>query len=1414
MGDTQTTKAAETTRVKQKSEDRPPHEREYAPSAFAEATLFRAAASDDPTTPPQHMARVLRRLASPHQTGFLLQCQRHYGNAYVQRMVSSRDDGHSSLLEQEAYTQEEPIARQVTALQSGRAPDGVAKAQAEQAASLGGPENIAAQTEPLAVLITPNVQRQKGKDDEEDKPLQSKSAGLLADSFEAGADLETQVNQSKGRGSPLPDSVRAYMEPRFGVDFSHVHVHTGSDALQMNQAVGAQAFTHGSDIYFGAGHSPTNLELTAHELTHVVQQTGGAPLQTKKQEQPLVPGPEPSVQRSCVACAEGSTPCPTCAANQEEMVQRQAHQEEGEKKLIQAKLSVSQPNDPSELNARAFTTGQDIFLRHGEYNPSSSAAQDGEQLQRARTQAKERAATGGAPSEREKGHVNFLSTQAEGSAAADAQQSSVQRIPARQSEEPRVAPPETSLTDQRPQSQSSAPIDVQTKRRSGEQGNSTDGLAPGTEGGLNEKEGGAEKSGSTLIAKRITPVDSPSIQSQRQLEPLGAIGVAYGAAVIIGKNSVYELKGSGKFEPNIFLRAYLYHQNGQALINVQFGSLAKGKMYVEDRGPDGYRAGPTSLPMTHPEISPPGRGRSPSLIVQIGPNSEITGSLGVTKPLPPNSIGSAPGSPEDQERFLTLLIGQSGSKGKLENIKVQNELKGGHLDFVYTFNNTFHRGTYLIGSVVIIDEAFAFAGTLHTSGKGLVPAETEIQRDKTGNLIGRLEVSTAWEAKRFKGKLALTYEDGVLEIRGSLKYDSPPRVTGEVNVVATEEGRAWQAIQSQLPAVQEGPKPIGGKPASGGQTAAPAVGGGGAPGAAGAADNIEDSLAITGWGVLKLKVTDKIDADAAFVVDPDGYLTTRGTIRSPHKIPLMDAKPTEEKTFFDKDYSDMEYVAPAVGIRAKVHIKFTGKAEFGPLTLHDITITGLYSTRPNVGKELQISARLNLSGSATAKLAVGGELALRLGTKYKYLGANPVDLSLNTAGEAQVRGVVEAEPTIKVNKGSSKDDVPKYTIGGELFIGGEADIKLTGDLVFSAAGKDFWEIHLDEKVFPIAGFGLTTKVAYTIGSDELPDVTIKKGNFEPYRFIRQAIRGKRAKDTDAQVKGGFKESGKEKGHVVPSDVIPDAPPQQPKTQVIQFTMHGSEHSLYLTLGGPGDPVLLEMATRRRPVKIKILNAKNDLRDARADPKTDELTKKKIDRRITDLEQAQGDASRVEQAASKLGAEPDDAQLDVPGLKELGGELQDYGERYDVTDLEEPAGGGPAPVPSATPPGSPPATASDPCSEDNMRKLIGSRSVAKVISDSTPGDKIDGKRVKPNQDLVEKNLVAKYASQECHGSPFPAIDLYPGKDYTVIDEGHHRFVASRLRNKQISISGTHRATDYDPVKGNFADPFEWKEVKWQ
>ena len=101
---------------------------------------------------------------------------------------------------------------------------------------------------------------------------------------EASGDLESRLNASKGGGSALAPEVRSFMEPRFGADFSAVRVHTGGEAVQMNQELGAQAFAHGSDVYFGPGKSPGNNELTAHELTHVVQQTGAVQKKNKQEQ--------------------------------------------------------------------------------------------------------------------------------------------------------------------------------------------------------------------------------------------------------------------------------------------------------------------------------------------------------------------------------------------------------------------------------------------------------------------------------------------------------------------------------------------------------------------------------------------------------------------------------------------------------------------------------------------------------------------------------------------------------------------------------------------------------------------------------------------------------------------------------------------------------------------------------------------------------------------------------------------------------------------------------------------------------------------------------------------------------------------------------------------------------------------------
>lgn len=92
----------------------------------------------------------------------------------------------------------------------------------------------------------------------------------------AGPGITSQMQSSKGSGSPLPSKIQTELGSKMGADFSEVNVHTDSKAVQMNRQVGARAFTVGSDIYFNRGeynpNSSSGKHLLAHELTHVVQQ--------------------------------------------------------------------------------------------------------------------------------------------------------------------------------------------------------------------------------------------------------------------------------------------------------------------------------------------------------------------------------------------------------------------------------------------------------------------------------------------------------------------------------------------------------------------------------------------------------------------------------------------------------------------------------------------------------------------------------------------------------------------------------------------------------------------------------------------------------------------------------------------------------------------------------------------------------------------------------------------------------------------------------------------------------------------------------------------------------------------------------------------------------------------------------------
>ena len=120
------------------------------------------------------------------------------------------------------------------------------------------------------------LQRQPIEEEEEEELLQAKESTGQTVAAIPGA--HTRIRTLQGGGQPLPKSLRSFFEQRFGYDFSQVRIHKDSRAAESAREVRARAYTIGQHVVFGEGeYSPDTAagkQLTAHELTHTIQQSG------------------------------------------------------------------------------------------------------------------------------------------------------------------------------------------------------------------------------------------------------------------------------------------------------------------------------------------------------------------------------------------------------------------------------------------------------------------------------------------------------------------------------------------------------------------------------------------------------------------------------------------------------------------------------------------------------------------------------------------------------------------------------------------------------------------------------------------------------------------------------------------------------------------------------------------------------------------------------------------------------------------------------------------------------------------------------------------------------------------------------------------------------------------------------------
>jgi Domain of unknown function (DUF4157) len=128
-----------------------------------------------------------------------------------------------------------------------------------------------------AASARPSRKHSAGEEGHTSPPVPSQPTSARRPTGGTAPDIVRQALNSPG--TPLDAASRAFFEPRFGQDFSTVRIHTDGEADRSAQAIGARAFTLGRHVVFGSGqfapHAPEGKLLLAHELAHVVQQSGG-----------------------------------------------------------------------------------------------------------------------------------------------------------------------------------------------------------------------------------------------------------------------------------------------------------------------------------------------------------------------------------------------------------------------------------------------------------------------------------------------------------------------------------------------------------------------------------------------------------------------------------------------------------------------------------------------------------------------------------------------------------------------------------------------------------------------------------------------------------------------------------------------------------------------------------------------------------------------------------------------------------------------------------------------------------------------------------------------------------------------------------------------------------------------------------
>ncbi len=574
------------------------------------------------------------------------------------------------------------------------------------------------------------------------------------------------------------------------------------------------------------------------------------------------------------------------------------------------------------------------------------------------------------------------------------------------------------------------------------------------------------------------------------------------------EDEVVELRGASRFKPSAAL-AEAIDAVGDAglMVRVRYGTVAEGRIRVW-RHPEGYfetvfANRPTArwpihlhhpglLAETGPVPADPTHSSESVLAVRIS-HGEVEGIVAAV-PVPAILNGTLEGDNWAATGPAARLLGWRGLQN-LDLPTLVNQLRGGVLryqapGFRFGLDSAFEgRGDF---SITDLGWRFEARAQLHV--EGLADAQLAIHRDPQGHVFGDAHMQA--RLRGFSGQLDAVFGQGLLDIRGVVRYSRAPTLRGELGLHVTDLETARDAASARIAAA----RPVAG-------AGAPLIGPPRPPAASAAsasalpAAGARRPRGVTGWGVLDYHFNRWLTGRAEVIVSPEGHVTSVAEIRPTAEVPFLDPAVQRKTTLVPRQ----SFHVPVFSVLV-ADLGFGGSAQIdaqgaiGPGRLHGMAASGMFSTDPDIPVELDITAMMSLSAIAKLLLHIRGDVGVFVAGRS--LGSARV----NITGDATLRAHLDVQPRIQRRPDpAGAAGASQWALEGMLRAGADLSVGLKGSIDLHALLWDLHVIDLGSKRWNLGSVGIQADVSYVIGSSQRPQLSYGAIDFPAERFMAAVL---------------------------------------------------------------------------------------------------------------------------------------------------------------------------------------------------------------------------------------------------------------------------------------------------------------------